>query len=130
MPPGRRAPQPSPSSTWLLRPEPSRHASPPVHVRAGFSGRTDREVDRVRARPQTDPVDTEERQDHEDQAVSQVIDRLAEKFPERPRAYIETVVTEQRHLLDGKPIRDYVPVLIEHGAKARLREDTGHSSAR
>lgn len=84
----------------------------------------------MRARPQTDPVDTEERQDHEDQAVSQVIDRLAEKFPERPRAYIETVVTEQRHLLDGKPIRDYVPVLIEHGAKARLREDAGHSSAR
>lgn len=76
----------------------------------------------MRASAQTDPVDTEERQQHEDQAVSQVIDRLAEKFPDRPRSVIEGVVTEERHLLDGKPIRDYVPVLIEHGAKARLRE--------
>jgi hypothetical protein len=67
---------------------------------------------------QTDPVDTE----HEDQAVSQVVDRLVEKFPDRPRSVIEDVVTSERHLLDGKPIRDYVPVLVEHGAKARLRQ--------
>lgn len=63
-------------------------------------------------------MDTE----HEDQAVSQVIDRLVEKFPDRPRSVIEDVVTTERQLLDGKPIRDYVPVLIEHGAKARLRK--------
>jgi hypothetical protein len=80
------------------------------------------EVDRALHRSQTDPVDNVERQDHEDQAVSQVVDRLAEKFPDRPRSLIEDVVTEERHLLDGKPIRDYVPVLIEHGAKARLRQ--------
>jgi len=67
-------------------------------------------------------VDNVERQNHEDQAVSQVVDRLAERFPAQPRSVIENVVTEQRHLLDGKPIREYVPVLIEHGAKARLRE--------
>lgn len=80
----------------------------------------------MRARSQTDFVDIEERQQHEDQAVSQVIDRLAERFPDRPRSFIEDVVVTERHLLDGKPIRDYVPVLIEHGAKARLREATGH----
>ena len=74
-------------------------------------------------------MDNVERQDHEDQAVSQVVDRLAEKFPDRPRSLIEDVVTEERHLLDGKPIRDYVPVLIEHGAKARLRRATGHGPA-
>jgi len=71
-------------------------------------------------------VHTEE---NENQAVSQVIDRLVAKFPDRPRSFIEAVVSEQRHLLDGKPIRDYVPVLIEHGAKARLRQSSGPSPA-
>jgi len=79
------------------------------------------EVDPARERSQTEAVDTEERQDHEDQAVSHVIDRLAEKFPDRPRSLIEEVVSEERHLLDDKPLRDYIPVLIEHGAKSRLR---------
>ena len=67
-------------------------------------------------------MDNAERKHHEDQAVSQVVERLAEKFPDRARSVIEDVVSEERHLLDGKPIRDYIPVLIEHGAKARLRE--------
>ena len=89
----------------------------------------DAQVDRVRDRSQTDPVDNVERQDHEDQAVSQVVDRLAEKFPDRPRSLIEDVVTEERHLLDGKPIRDYVPVLIEHGAKARLRQSSATAAS-
>jgi hypothetical protein len=80
----------------------------------------------MRVRPQTETVDIEERQQHEDQAVSQVIDRLVERFPDRPRSFIEDVVGTERHLLDGKPIRDYVPVLIEHGAKARLRQATGN----
>lgn len=71
---------------------------------------------------QTDFVDIEDRQDHEDQAVAHVIDRLAERFPDRPRAVIEEFVSEERHLLDDKPLRDYIPVLIEHGAKARLRQ--------
>jgi hypothetical protein len=74
-------------------------------------------------------VDSEELQHREDQAVSQVIDRLAKKFPDRPRSVIENVVGSERHLLDGKPIRDYVPVLIEHGAKARLRGSAGHAPA-
>jgi hypothetical protein len=74
-------------------------------------------------------VDSEELQHREDQAVSQVIDRLAKKFPDRPRSVIETVVGRERLLLDGKPIRDYVPVLIEHGAKARLRQGPGQNSA-
>lgn len=71
-------------------------------------------------------MDTEERTEHEDHAISQVVDRLVENYPDRPRQFIEDVVTQERQLLDGKPIRDYVPVLIEHGAKAQLRRSTGH----
>jgi hypothetical protein len=88
------------------------------------SSRSEVRVDQAARGAHTGGVDNVERQDHEDQAVSQVVDRLAERFPDRPRSVIEDVVSEQRHLLDGKPIRDYVPVLVEHGAKARLREDS------
>ncbi len=57
----------------------------------------------------------------EDRAVAKVIDRLAEKFPESPRVRIEQAVHEQQEALAGNPVRDYVPVLIEHAAKNRLR---------
>ena len=57
----------------------------------------------------------------EDRAVAKVIDRLAEKFPDAPRVRIEEAVHEQQEALARNPVRDYVPVLIEHAAKDRLR---------
>jgi hypothetical protein len=87
------------------------------------------EVDRPGVQPQNESVDSTELQYREDQAVSQVIDRLVAKFPDRPRAFIENIVGQERRLLDGKPIRDYVPVLIEHGAKAQLRRGVGPDPA-
>jgi hypothetical protein len=60
---------------------------------------------------------------NEDKAVAEVSDRLAERFPSIPRSRIDEVVESERRALEGKPIRDYVPVLVEHGAKARLREE-------
>jgi hypothetical protein len=59
----------------------------------------------------------------EDKAVAEVVDRLAERFPTIPRSHVDEVVQNERRALDGKPIRDYIPVLVEHGAKARLREE-------
>jgi len=34
---------------------------------------------------------------------------------------IEQAVHEQQEALAGNPVRDYVPVLIEHAVKSRLR---------
>jgi hypothetical protein len=59
----------------------------------------------------------------EDKAVREVAERLAERFPSVPRTRIDEVVQSERRALDGKPIRDYIPVLVEHGAKARLRDE-------
>ncbi len=59
----------------------------------------------------------------EDKAVAEVVDRLAERFPSIPRSRIDEIVQSERESLDGKPIRDYIPVLVEHGAKARLRDE-------
>lgn len=58
--------------------------------------------------------------DDESKAVDEVIERLAERFPHVPRPSIEQAVREEHQALDGGRIRDYVPVLVEHAAKARL----------
>ena len=50
-----------------------------------------------------------------------VIDRLAGRFPQLEREDIATVVHEAHHQLDGNPIRDFVPVLVEHEARERLQ---------
>ena len=59
-------------------------------------------------------------------AVAKVVDRLAERFPHIPRASIERAVLDEHTALNGSPIRDYVPVLVERGARGRLR---GHAPA-
>jgi len=64
-----------------------------------------------------------------------VIDRLAERFPHIPRNNIARAVREEHAVFDGSPVRDYVPVLVEHAAKKRLRtavpaEATGLRSSR
>lgn len=61
--------------------------------------------------------------DEEDRAVDQVVDRLADRFPAAGREHIAEVVDEEHHELDGNPIRDFVPVLVEHDARDRLRAE-------
>ena len=54
-------------------------------------------------------------------SVAKVVDRLVERFPDIPRSSIERAVLEEHKALDGRPIREYVPVLVERGARGRLR---------
>ncbi|KIC63131.1 three-helix bundle dimerization domain-containing protein [Pseudarthrobacter phenanthrenivorans] len=53
-------------------------------------------------------------------ALSDVVDRLAAKFPALPREHIEDVVQEEHSLLDAGRVRAFVPVLVEHAARDRL----------
>jgi hypothetical protein len=57
----------------------------------------------------------------EAQAVLAVIERLIDKFPALNRTEIEAVVAEEHGKLSEGPIRDFVPVLVERSAKARLK---------
>lgn len=59
----------------------------------------------------------------EEKAVEEVADRLAERFPSVPRYHVEQVVNDVHLALDGHPIRDFVPVLVEHDARKRLRSE-------
>ena len=62
----------------------------------------------------------------EDRAVEQIIVRLEEKFPNEPPTSIEKTVREQQLALARNPLRDYIPVLIEHAVKERLRRAALH----
>lgn len=55
-------------------------------------------------------------------ALTVVVDRLAEKFPEVRRDIIEEVVQQQHRALDAGKVRDFVPVLVEHAARERLTQ--------
>ncbi|RKT78979.1 hypothetical protein DFJ68_2433 [Terracoccus luteus] len=67
----------------------------------------------VDAGPEPGPVEQER------QALTHVYARLAERFPSVDPTVIEAAVRLEHVHLDG-PIRDYVPVLVEHAARDRI----------
>lgn len=58
------------------------------------------------------------------ETIARVTDRLAARYPETPRKVIAGVVAEEYELLDSGRIRTYIPTLVEHGAKNRLRRNS------
>ena len=53
------------------------------------------------------------------------VDRLAERFPAVPKDRITDLV-HARHLdYTGAPVRDFIPVLIEHDVKRELLSEVG-----
>ena len=66
----------------------------------------------------------EDRQtDEEDLAVEHAAERLAERYPEVPRQRIDELVERHYEQFDGAPVRDFVPVLIEHDVKQVLKAE-------
>jgi hypothetical protein len=56
----------------------------------------------------------------ERRAVDDITARLAAQFSQTSRERISAVVDEAHHELDGTPIRDFVPILVERQARERL----------
>lgn len=56
-------------------------------------------------------------------------DRLIERFPDASPSEIRALIETERSRLESSKIRDYVPVLIEHSVRDRLRE-AGYEEAR
>jgi hypothetical protein len=53
-------------------------------------------------------------------AITQVIERLATRFPTIAADVVEEVVAEALTQFDGAPNRDFVPLLVEHDAAEKL----------
>ena len=60
-------------------------------------------------------------------AIEEVIDRLAERFPTLERTHVAEIVHEEWRNLDAGRVRDFVPVLVEHEARERLRQEAAHA---
>ncbi|MGO4533343.1 three-helix bundle dimerization domain-containing protein [Leifsonia sp. 2MCAF36] len=63
------------------------------------------------------------RNNEEDIAVERAAERLAERYPGVPRERIDELVEKHHEGFDGAPVRDFVPVLIEHDVKEQLNAE-------
>ena len=61
----------------------------------------------------------------EAQALDGVRSRLRIRFPELGEDAVASAVSDAAAEMTG-PVRDYVPVLVEHNARDRLTREAGH----
>ncbi|GAA1761149.1 three-helix bundle dimerization domain-containing protein [Agromyces humatus] len=61
----------------------------------------------------------------EARAIENVVARLEARFPTVSHEDVAAVVREEQHRLDDGRVRDFVPVLVEHAARDRLRAEAG-----
>jgi hypothetical protein len=71
----------------------------------------------------------DEKQNEELIAVEHAASRLAERFPNVPRERIEALVRQRHGVFEGAPVRDFVPVLVEHDVKRILAAESGEPVA-
>lgn len=62
-----------------------------------------------------------DRAENEDAAVEHVVEILTAQFPDVPEDVVQETVDDLHASFEGAPVRDYIPVIIEHDAKEQLR---------
>ncbi|MFB2556357.1 three-helix bundle dimerization domain-containing protein [Herbiconiux liangxiaofengii] len=58
----------------------------------------------------------------DEDTIQQVVERLQEKFPNTPKSEIEQAARAELDELAGRPVRDYLAILVERAAKKRLKK--------
>jgi hypothetical protein len=66
--------------------------------------------------------------DDEEMVIRRVMERLCTRFPDLDPAYVAHVVGECHGCFDNRPIRDFVPLLVERAAAQRLTGVTHHQA--
>lgn len=57
--------------------------------------------------------------------MAELIKRLQSRYPQATGRAVDDLVTEVHREFDGRPIRDFVPVLVEREVAERLRQTHG-----
>ncbi|WP_448620674.1 three-helix bundle dimerization domain-containing protein [Geodermatophilus sp. URMC 65] len=57
-------------------------------------------------------------------ALEEVLRRLTDRFPEVPAEVVSGIVWAERQRLDGRPIREFMPLLVERASADQLRRRT------
>ncbi len=61
--------------------------------------------------------------------MAEIIKRLQSRYPDATGRTVDDVVTEVHRGFDGRPIRDFVPVLVERDAAEHLERTYGRKVA-
>ncbi len=64
----------------------------------------------------------------EQTVIDQLVGRLTSRYPAISQSTLERVVHHVHARFDGRPLRDYVPLLVERSARSEL--DQLHATAR
>lgn len=54
--------------------------------------------------------------------IDQLVVRLTQRYPAIAKSTVEGVVRNLHAKFDGRPLRDFIPLLVERGAKAALEQ--------
>ena len=66
----------------------------------------------------------------EARAIDQVADRLHQRFPDAQPEAVQQFVKQVHHSYDGRPIREFVPVLVEREVSEALAVEHSRRRAR
>ena len=58
----------------------------------------------------------------EQTVIEELVERLARSYPELPSATIADAVRASHAKFDGRPVRDYIPLLVERECRRRLAD--------
>lgn len=58
----------------------------------------------------------------EQTVIDQLVMRLTQRYPAIAKATVEGLVRDLHAKFDGRPLRDFIPLLIERRAKAALEQ--------
>jgi hypothetical protein len=56
----------------------------------------------------------------EQTVIKQLVERLSNRYPAISQATVASVVLETHARFDGRPLRDFIPLLVERNAKSAL----------
>jgi hypothetical protein len=56
----------------------------------------------------------------EQTVIEQLVERLSNRYPAISQATVASVVLETHARFDGRPLRDFIPLLVERDAKSAL----------
>jgi hypothetical protein len=65
----------------------------------------------------------------DEKTIHQVIDALSERFPDLPHDTVEKAVVVEYQSFADSPVRDYIAVLVQRGARMRLANDSSSLAA-
>ncbi|XAS64528.1 three-helix bundle dimerization domain-containing protein [Pseudarthrobacter sp. So.54] len=63
------------------------------------------------------------------ETIDKVTARILARHPDAPRTLVASVVSEEYDQLASSRIRTYIPTLIEHGARNRIRSEFASRAA-